>query len=228
MLLSKETDMILSAKVQKPPVPDAANAELPDYSDAQLVELAKKKVRWASEHLVTRYYPKALSLAYQMCNGNKADASDVTQQAFLNMLGKLHTFKEQASFKTWFYRILVNTGLDARRKRHRWLRLVSFPRWKSDEIEKGPVSPMDLFPDEKATNSPEAAWQSAQIRKEIQQALERLPEKQQLVFQMKVLEEMSIADISDILQMAQGTVKSHLYRATQYMRKKLTHWSEGE
>lgn len=116
MLLKEEIDIAPSPAVENHPMSEAANGAPQEMTDAQLVTLTKKKIQWASERLVTRYYPKALSLAYQMCNGDREEAAEVTQQAFLNALAKISSFKENASFKTWFYRILVNTGLDARRK----------------------------------------------------------------------------------------------------------------
>jgi RNA polymerase sigma-70 factor (ECF subfamily) len=53
-----------------------------------------------------------------------------------------------------------------------------------------------------------------------------LSEKQRTVFQLKVLHGLTIPEISEILNSAEGTVKSHLFRATQFMRKALKEWAE--
>lgn len=197
-----------------------------EHTDSSLVARVKQGVPWASERLVKRHYAKARGLAFQMCDGNADEAQDVTQQAFLKALRNIHGFKGNASFKTWFYRILVNTCRDARRRRRRWLGLFTLPQFKNKDGESVSFS-ADDFPDETQGHDPELSWQKKQLRRDIQQALTKLPEKQRLVFQLKVLQELSIPEIAQILALAPGTVKSHLFRATRNMRKAMAGWKEA-
>lgn len=214
--------------VHKLELPSADSAETdPDISDVQLVALAKKGVLWASDRLIRRHYSAARTLVYRLCVKNAADAEDITQQAFLNALNHIGSFEEKAAFKTWFYRILVNTCLDARRRRRRWLGIFSSSLMKRKGEDTVTLSPDD-FPDETDGNDPSRIFRENQLRADIQKALGLLPEKQKLVFQLKVLQELSIPEISEILELAPGTVKSHLFRATRIMREALAEWDRRE
>jgi RNA polymerase sigma-70 factor (ECF subfamily) len=198
-----------------------AGREIPDM---ELVPLVKKGVPWASDCLIRRHYAKARAFVFRLCGGNSADTEDITQQAFLNALKHIRSFEEKASFKTWFYRILVNTCLDARRRRRRWLGFFSSPLARRKDGDTVALSPDD-FPDQGEDSDPSTSFRNQALRADIQKALGILPEKQQLVFQLKVLEDLSISEIAGILEMAPGTVKSHLFRATRIMREVLAGWA---
>lgn len=213
---------IVAHKTESVPVDLADNGE--DITDAQLVPLVKKGVQWASDRLIRRHYSAARTLVYHMCDKNASETEDITQQAFLNAINHIGSFEEKAAFKTWLYRILVNTCLDARRRRRRWLGIFSSPLVRRQDGDTVTLSPDD-FPDEANGNDPSRIFRENQLRADIQKALGLLPEKQQLVFQLKVLQEFSIPEISEILEVAPGTVKSHLFRATRMMREALAEWA---
>jgi RNA polymerase sigma-70 factor (ECF subfamily) len=75
-------------------------------------------------------------------------------------------------------------------------------------------------------NDPLAALSDKKFRYETRKAMGSLSEKQRLTFQLKVLQEMSIHEIAQVTGMAEGTIKSHLFRATQVLRKALQDWVE--
>lgn len=206
------------------PVSDSEETDS-ELTDQQLVTSIKKGESWASERLIRRYYAKARALAYQMCDKNAEEADDAAQQAFLKVLGGINQFQEAASFKTWFYRILVNTCRDMRRRQRRWLGLFTtvFSRRNTDEEETA-LSP-DAVADEKETDNPDNVYHQNQLRRDIQKAMATLPEQQRVVFQLKMIQELSIPEIAEILALAPGTVKSHLFRATHNMRNALAEWA---
>lgn len=195
-----------------------------DLTDHQLVRLIQNGESWASERLIRKYYHKARMLAFQMCDKNIDEAEDATQQAFLNALGGIGKFQESASFKTWFYRILVNTCRDMSRRRRRWLGLFTAVFSRQPSGEAITFSP-EAVADEKETNDPDRMCRQHHLHQDIQQALESLPEQQRMVFQLKVLQELTIPEISEILALAPGTIKSHLFRATKTMRSVLAEWA---
>jgi RNA polymerase sigma-70 factor (ECF subfamily) len=82
------------------------------------------------------------------------------------------------------------------------------------------------YPDPKEYANPMTALDNKQLSKEIKEALASLPEKQRVVFQLKVLHGMRIREIAQIMGSAEGTVKSHLFRATQFMRDALQEWAQ--
>jgi len=82
------------------------------------------------------------------------------------------------------------------------------------------------YRDPKEYSNPMAALNNKQLAQEIRQALASLPEKQRVVFQMKVIHGMRIREIAEIMGSAEGTVKSHLFRATHFMRQALQEWAQ--
>jgi len=194
------------------------------FIDDALVARAQDGDQTAFEDLVRRYQKKAYAIAYNMCSGDGEEARELTQEAFMRAFRSLKKFRGQSSFYTWFYRILINTCLDSRRRRSRWEKIFSF--WRSDRPEKATSDEINAeYPDPKEYSNPMTALTNKQLSKEIKAALEALPENQRVVFQLKVLHGMRIREIAKIMGSAEGTVKSHLFRATQFMRDALQEWA---
>ena len=193
--------------------------------DAELVARAQDGDQTAFETLVRQYQGKAYAIAYNMCSGDSEEARELTQEAFLRAYRSLKNFRGKSSFYTWFYRILVNTCFDSRRRRSRLEKIFSF--WRRDKHEKVSSDEIDAqYPDPKEYTNPMAALSNKQLAHEIKQALASLPEKQRVVFQLKVLHGMRIHEIAKIMGSAEGTVKSHLFRATHFMREALKEWAK--
>ncbi len=193
--------------------------------DEELVARAQKKDQWATEELVHRYQQKAYSIAYHMCLGDTEEAQDLTQEVFLKVFRSLKKFKGKSSFYTWFYRIVVNTCIDGLRRRRRRERIFSL--WRSGENRGGSsIDTIEGQPEMGDASSPMRVLSGKQMAQKAREALRSLPEKQRLVFQLKVLHGMSISEIARLMKMAEGTVKSHLFRATHVLREALSDWAE--
>jgi RNA polymerase sigma-70 factor (ECF subfamily) len=193
--------------------------------DVELVARAQDGDQTAFESLVRQYQGKAYAIAYNMCSGDSEEARELTQEAFLRAFRSLKKFRGKSSFYTWFYRILINTCLDSRRRRSRWDGIFSF--WRRDNREKESLDEISAkYPDPGEYSNPMAALNNKQLAQEIRRALSSLPEKQRVVFQLKVLHGMRIREIAKIMGSAEGTVKSHLFRATLSMREALQEWSQ--
>ena len=196
------------------------------YRDADLVARAQKEDPWATEQLVRRYQKKAYSIAYRMCDGDNEAAQELTQEAFLNALRNIKKFKGKSSFYTWFYRIVVNTCLDARRRNRRRDKVFSLWRPKRKDGEEADFKLEDQ-PDLDKRSDPVDTVQEKELKQDVQKVLGKLPEKQRVAFQLKVFQEMRISEIAEIMGSAEGTVKSHLFRATHTIRKALKGWVEA-
>jgi RNA polymerase sigma-70 factor, ECF subfamily len=193
--------------------------------DIELVARAQDGDQTAFEALVRQYQGKAYAIAYNMCSGDREEARELTQEAFLSAFRSLKNFRGKSSFYTWFYRILINTCLDSRRRHSRWKGIFSF--WRRDKRGKASTDEIDVeYQDPKVYSNPMAALNNKQLAQEIKQALASLPEKQRVVFQLKVLHGMRIREIAEIMGSAEGTVKSHLFRATHFMREALREWAQ--
>ena len=191
--------------------------------DEELVLRAQKDDAWAREELVRRYQQKAYAVAYHMCFGDSEEAKDLTQEAFLKVFKNLKKFRGKSSFYTWFYRIIVNAFIDGRRRRGRRERIFSLRRLGKHGGELSEEA-MEGHPDMGEALNPMQVLSGKQMAEKVQEAIQSLSEKQRVVFQLKVLHEMPIAEISKAMKMAEGTVKSHLFRATQVLRVALKDW----
>jgi len=192
--------------------------------DEELVARIKEGEDWATEELVNRYQQKTYAIAYHMCSEDGEEAQDLTQEAFLRAFRSLGKFRGDSSFYTWFYRIVVNVCLDSRRRSRRW-KLIFSP-WRQAQRGKGsPGEAPEEQPDRRDDNNPVSALSGKQFAREIKKSLNFLPERQRLVFQLKVLHGMSIREIAQVIGTAEGTVKSHLFRATHFLREELKEWA---
>jgi RNA polymerase sigma-70 factor (ECF subfamily) len=192
--------------------------------DEELVARIREGEDWATEELVNRYQQKTYAIAYHMCGEDGEEAQDLTQEAFLRAFRSLGKFRGDSSFYTWFYRIVVNVCLDSRRRSRRWKQI--FSPWR--QVQRGKGSQGDVpeeQPDMRDDINPVSALSGKQFAKEIKKSLKALPERQRLVFQLKVLHGMSIREIAQVIGTAEGTVKSHLFRATRFLREELKEWA---
>lgn len=165
----------------------------------QIIEQIKGGDKGAFRQLVEPYRNRAFGLCYSLL-GNTEDAKDILQEAFIKAYRNISRFKKASSFYTWFYTIVVNTARDFLRKRGRREEPLS------DEIADLSLSPASL-----ALNS--------ELNKLLEQAIQKLPEKQRLSFTMKHINGMKVLEIAGILHCRPATIKVHLFRAVRNLQK---------
>jgi RNA polymerase sigma-70 factor (ECF subfamily) len=180
----------------------------------------------AAEEIVHRYYPKVYRLVHRMSDGSADIAEEMAQNVFLRIFDHIQSFRQEAAFSTWVYRIAVNVCLDDRKRRGRWQKFLipwAFGR-------KGVADAKEEWepPDPRAAADPEKMMKGRQLEAAVRSAMEALTDKQRMIFQLKVFEELRISEIAAIMDMAEGTVKSHLFRATQALRERLKNWIDRE
>ncbi len=196
-----------------------------EVSDEMLVSEIRDGADWAAEALVRRYRDRAYAIAGSLCDGDRDLAGDMTQEAFLKAFRSLDRFRGQSSFYTWFYRILVNTCLDNRRKQRRWDRF--FLPWRSARPAGDmPEKTVEDLPDASEESDPDLVLGSKALQEEVNEALKSLSAKQRTVFQLKVFHEMTLREIAEVMNLSEGTVKSHLFRATKSLRTTLKDWGK--
>jgi RNA polymerase sigma-70 factor (ECF subfamily) len=202
----------------------AADSSDPVYADEELVRRAQNDDSWAIEQLVLRYQKKVHAIAFRMLAGDAEEARDRTQDAFLQAFRRIKQFKGKSSFYTWLYRIVINTCIDARRRRRRWQERFLPGRF---EKHKGaaPQTSLEEVADTDSNSDPLATASRRQLEDDVKSVLNNLSTRQRTIFQLKVFQEMSIAEIAESMGLAQGTVKSHLFRATRIVQKKLKGWA---
>jgi RNA polymerase sigma-70 factor, ECF subfamily len=174
---------------------------------------------------VRRYQKKVYGIAYRLCGFDPEEARDMAQEVFLQAFRNISQFEGRSRFSTWLYRVAVNACLDARRRRRRWIDMILPWRGKKEDGQD-PADALDTIAAPEDGSDPVASVSNAELKRDVMKALRRLSEHQRTVFQLKVFQEMSIAEIAAVTGMAEGTVKSHLFRATQSVREQLHRWVE--
>jgi len=147
------------------------------------------------ERLYRDYRGKVYSTAYRI-TGNRPDAEDVTQEVFIRVFKKLHTFRGDAAVSTWLYRIAVNRAFDLlrRRKRDRTVPL-------DEELE--------------------TASQPMGVMKLIEGTLPSMPDGYRQVFVLHDIQGMKHQEIAAILGISEGASKSQLHRARAFLRREI-------
>jgi len=195
-------------------------------NDEELVARAKTDDQMAIAELIHRYQPKVYAIAFHLCSEEGDEVRDVTQEVFLKAIRSIKQFRGQASFSTWFYRIVVNTCRDFVRRKRKKERLFTLWQGKphGNEVSQEKVKEQ---PDPKGHKNPMTAFTGKQLTHDVRNALKALPDKQRMVFQLKVLQEMTIREIAQVTGSSEGTIKSHLFRATHFLRNVLKDWAES-
>ncbi len=189
-----------------PPMKASPSVKVPDED---LVALARNGDLHAFEELVERYKQKAYHIAFDFTR-DREEAKDLSQEAFLRAYTKLTYFDGRSGFYTWFYRILVNMCLDYRR----WKKRTAADAY--DETIEAHMEP--TYP---TANSLDEHVIAKELSEKVGLALEALPPKQRTVFILKNHRGLSIKEIAELMQAAEGTVKVHLHRAVTALRKSL-------
>jgi len=209
----------------EPSAKGVEGAGLPLADEDELVRRAREDDPAAVDQLIRRYQKKVYSIAYQMSGSDPEDARDCAQEALIQVFRNLARFEGRSRFSTWLYRVVVNTCLDARRRRRRWLQMI-FTRRPEKQDGADADAGLDHLPAPEDGTDPVSTVSGEELKRDVTDAMRRLSDKQRTVFQLKVFQEMSIPEIAAATGMAEGTVKSHLFRATQSVRDQLRRWAE--
>jgi RNA polymerase sigma-70 factor (ECF subfamily) len=159
----------------------------------------------AFDELYKRYEKRVFNCAYHIC-GNYHDASDITQEAFIRVYNSIQTFRGDANFLTWIYRIVTNVYLDERKKSkaHRQSSLDEFIELDENAVSRQIIDDSPL---------PAEVVESKERAEVVRAAINSLPEYQRMIVTLYHVEDLSYDEIAGILQLPIGTVKSRLNRA---------------
>jgi RNA polymerase sigma-70 factor (ECF subfamily) len=190
-------------------------AEQVKTDDTELVKRAKANDSEAFAMLVDRYQSRVFNTAYRMM-GERGAAEDITQEVFLKVYSGLPTFKEQAAFSTWIYRITVNQCTSevrrlASRKRRQEVSLHPV----AGNGSENPIEPPDTSGD------PVRKTEESEKVEVVQRAIESLDPEFREALVLRDIEGFSYEEIAEIIQRPVGTVRSRIHRARTELREKL-------
>lgn len=182
-----------------------------DSLEQNLIELSQSGDAEAFEKLISPYMKSAYNLAYRYM-GNSQDAEDASQDALISVFKNIKSFRGDSSFSTWMYRIVINTCKNYKRSDQKRSGDISID--KELETEDGSMK-IDLAD---FSENPESKSLQKLKTKSLMDAIELLSDDKREILVMRDLQGMGYDEISEILDVALGTVKSRLNRARAELR----------
>jgi RNA polymerase sigma-70 factor, ECF subfamily len=189
---------------------------LPEIS----LEALRSGDREAFAQLVESYSGPIYRLALKMLNDTQ-DAEDILQNTFIKAFQHVAGFEGRSSLSTWLYRIAANEALMMIRKRRPEITGTDAESTDAEDAEVAPLEFLDwgLLPEEELL--------SGEAKKELDQAVQELPEKLRIVFLLRDIEGLSIQETAQALELSETAVKTRLLRARLRLREELaTYYNE--
>lgn len=167
------------------------------------------------EHAVEQYGKAAYNFAYRLTH-NEADASDLTQEAFIRVYRAWQSFKPGTSFRSWIYRIITNLYRDElRRRKGRYQEEIP----ETDEPQFGGGRPLAVQPIEE--------YIDGYLSEPVSRALAELTAEQRQIVLLADIEDLSYQEIGEVAGCSVGTVRSRLHRARTQLRKLVDHYMKS-
>lgn len=164
----------------------------------------------AFNQLVQKYRQSLFSIIYNM-TGNREDATDIAQEAFIKAFQSIKQFRGQASFYTWIYRIAVNSSITFI-KRAKKQRFINY-----ETIDETLVS-SDILEYFTAKTKTEKGALLKELQEKLNEALQKLSPKHRIVVILHEVEGMNHKEIADITKTSEGTVRSRLHYAKKMLQ----------
>ena len=170
----------------------------------ELVRAAAKGRTDAFEELVRLHEKKVYALTLRMC-GNPEDARDAAQEAFLSAWRGLPSFRGEAGFSTWLYRLASNAAIDQLRRNRRQREEASLDAGEMDTPDQSP--------------GPQEAAEGSELQRAVADGLASLSEDHRRILLLREYQALSYDEIAQTQDMDLGTVKSRISRARRALRK---------
>jgi RNA polymerase sigma factor (sigma-70 family) len=173
--------------------------------DQDLVERSQNGDTRAFDELVRKYTPKLYGLVYNMTS-NREDTADLLQDIFAKAYRSMKRFQGKSTFYTWIYSISVNMTLNFLKKRGRYTKL------SMDDVDSGIQNDPD-FIQMTSGSSPLRDVNIHELQKRLNEAMQKLSEDHRTVVTLYDVQGLQHAEISKILGVSEGTVRSRLFYA---------------
>lgn len=175
-------------------------------TDEALMPLIQRKDERAFDELFLRYARKLQGFFWRRTGGNEAEAADLTQEVFLRVWEKAKRYNPSTNVHTWIFSIAYNLLTD--HYRH-----IGYQEQYTAYVQSSETEAID--------ENVSILLDKEQFDKALSEVLTALSEAEQLLFDLRFTQELSVAEIAVIIQIPEGTVKSRLHSLTQKLRLKL-------
>jgi RNA polymerase sigma-70 factor (ECF subfamily) len=172
--------------------------------ESELVRAAARGDRSAFDEIVRRKRERLVRTAYQV-TGDVEEALDVVQGVFLKLWRSLDRYDPRRPFDTWLYKVTVNAAIDSVRARGARGLLQALPD------EPAP-------PDTEGPPEPEHALELGELRRAFLRLAGGLAPKQRTAFVLKEIEGLETAEVAEIMDVSESTVRNHLMQARRILR----------
>ncbi|MBI1808231.1 MAG: RNA polymerase sigma factor [Ignavibacteria bacterium] len=182
-----------------------------------LITQAQRGDPEAFRELVERSKINVYRLAYDL-TGNHHDAEDLSQEVFVKAYRGLPNFRGNAKWSTWLYRITTNACIDHRRSQSR-----TTMEYKDDLGDDETTSEHNH---RHSVLNPDRSVEAGMIQENIERALSRLAPQERSVFVLRHYHDLPLKEIAETMKIAEGTVKSYLFRALQRLQRELAFYKK--
>ena len=174
-----------------------------NVNDEELVKRVKNGDIDAFEEIIAKYEKRVFNLIYNVLK-NDNEIEDVAQEVFVKVYKNIDKFQGNSSLYTWIYRITTNLCLDYIKKRKEVIYIDEKLQLDDGEVE------LQLPSDEKLQDE---LYEEKELKEKLQKSIAKLPDKQRMMIILRDIKGLSYEEISEVLEMKLGTVKSQINRA---------------
>ena len=185
-----------------------------DFDEARLNRLrAGEEAAWSELH---REHFGRLWSSVQRLTQNPSATDDIVQEAFVKAFREIHRFQGQSQLGTWLYRIAINQGLDALRRKQRMDRWLTF---LAPVDERNPGA--QALPEGSVAAQASSGLERDDLRNLLTDAMAELTPDHRAVVQLRLIDEQSLEETARQLRCKPGTVNSRLHYACEHLRRRL-------
>lgn len=181
-----------------------------DDPDGEVVARVRAGEKQLFELLIRRHNRRLFRLTRAIV-GDAGEAEEVMQTAYVNAFAALPAFAGKARFGTWLARIAIHEAMAKSRQRRR----------TTDRFDPAVEQLMD------ATRGPDDAAMSAEVLRLLERAIAQLDEPFRVVFVLRAVEQLSVGEVADVLQIEENTVKTRYFRARATLKGLLAQHAEA-
>ncbi|SDC76872.1 RNA polymerase sigma factor SigW [Shouchella lonarensis] len=185
-----------------------------DILTARLIRETKKGNEQAFAELVELYKDSVYQVIYRLV-GHAQEAQDISQETFLRVYMNLDKYDLTKKFSTWLFRVATNAAIDRLRRRKPDIYLQDKIKGTDDLTYESQLTSSEDLPEQQVVKMEQQAWIQAEIN--------QLPVKYRTIIVLKYLEDLSLKEISEIMDMPIATVKTRVHRGREALRKRMRH-----